>query len=91
VRQPPLRLENRIVPRTPSSLEGKLATAFAWGSFLCLFAHNFCMGEMKRANAYDEDRRRTERYACMIAICASIIAAARLAREDIGHPSPFGF
>jgi hypothetical protein len=46
------------------------------------------MGEMKRANAYEEQRRTTERFASTLAICASIIAAVRLARDDISHPSP---
>jgi hypothetical protein len=46
------------------------------------------MGEMKRANAYEEQRRMTERFASTLAICASIIAAVRLARDDISRPSP---
>jgi hypothetical protein len=47
------------------------------------------MGEMKRANAYEEERRTTERFASTLAICASIIAAVRLARdENITRPSP---
>jgi hypothetical protein len=47
------------------------------------------MGEMKRANAYEEQRRMTERFASTIAICASIIAAVRLARDDnITRSSP---
>jgi len=47
------------------------------------------MGEMKRANAYEEQRRITERFASTLAICASIIAAVRLARdENICRSSP---
>ena len=51
------------------------------------------MGEMKRANAYEEQRRAQEersrdRFASTVAICASIIAAVRLARDDISRPSP---
>jgi hypothetical protein len=47
------------------------------------------MGEMKRANAYEEQRRTTERFASTLAICASVIAAVRLARDDnISRPSP---
>jgi hypothetical protein len=47
------------------------------------------MGEMKRANAYEEQRRMTDRFASTIAICASIIAAVRLARDDnITRSSP---
>jgi hypothetical protein len=40
------------------------------------------MGEMKRANAYEEQRRMTDRFASTLVIAASIIAAVRLAREE---------
>ena len=44
---------------------------------------------MKRANAYEEERRRTDRFASTLVIAASIIAAVRLARdENISRPSP---
>ena len=46
------------------------------------------MGEMKRANAYEEQRRTTDRFASTLVIAASIIAAVRLARDDISRPSP---
>jgi hypothetical protein len=46
------------------------------------------MGEMKRANSYEEERRIKDRFASTLAICASIIAAVRLARDDISRPSP---
>jgi hypothetical protein len=46
------------------------------------------MGEMKRANAYEEHRRMTDRFASTLVIAASIIAAVRLARDDISRPSP---
>lgn len=47
------------------------------------------MGEMKRANGYEEQRRTTDRFASTIVISASIIAAVRLARdENISSPSP---
>jgi len=46
------------------------------------------MGEMKRANAYEEERRIKDRFAYTLAISASIIAAVRLARDDISRPSP---
>lgn len=46
------------------------------------------MGEMKRANAYEEKLRTTERFASTLVIAASIIAAVRLARDDISRPSP---
>jgi len=47
------------------------------------------MGEMKRANAYEEERRIKDRFASTLVIAASIIAAVRLARdENISRPSP---
>ena len=47
------------------------------------------MNEMKRANAYEEERRIKDRFASTLAISASIIAAVRLARdENISRPSP---
>jgi hypothetical protein len=45
------------------------------------------MGEMKRANAYEQDQRTRDRFASTLVIAASIIAAVRLARDDI-RPSP---
>jgi len=47
------------------------------------------MGEMRRAIARKEDeRRKQDRFASTLVIAASIIAAVRLARDDIGRPSP---
>jgi len=47
------------------------------------------MGQMNRAIAREEDdRRKQDRLASTLVIAASIIAAVRLAREDIGRPSP---
>ena len=47
------------------------------------------MGEMPRAIAReDEDRRKQDRFASTLVIAASIIAAVRLARDDISRPSP---
>ena len=47
------------------------------------------MGEMKRANAYEEERRIKDRFASTLVIAASIIAAVRLAREEnITRSSP---
>ena len=49
----------------------------------------FFMGEMKRANAREDEQRTQDRFASTIAICASIIAAVRLARDErIGTTSP---
>jgi hypothetical protein len=47
------------------------------------------VGEMRRANAREEEeRRKQDRFASTLVIAASIIAAVRLAREDISSPSP---
>ena len=47
------------------------------------------MGEMKRAIAREEQERRThDRFASTVVIGACIIAAVRLARDDISRPSP---
>jgi hypothetical protein len=47
------------------------------------------MGEMRRAiTREEEDRRKQDRFQSTLVIAASIIAAVRLARDDIGRPSP---
>ena len=47
------------------------------------------MGEMRRAiGREDEERRKQDRFASTLVIAASIIAAVRLARDDISRPSP---
>lgn len=47
------------------------------------------MGEMKRAIAREEqDRRNQDRFASTVVIAAAIIAAVRLARDDINSSSP---
>ena len=47
------------------------------------------MGEMKRAIAREEqERRNQDRFASTVVIAAAIIAAVRLARDDISSPSP---
>jgi hypothetical protein len=44
---------------------------------------------MRRATAYEEQQRqKRDRFASTITIAASIIAAVRLARDDISRPSP---
>ena len=46
------------------------------------------MGEMRRAiGREEEERRRQDRFASTLVIAASIIAAVRLARDDISRPS----
>jgi hypothetical protein len=44
------------------------------------------MGEMKRQVAWENEQ--SARYASTVAICASIIAAVRLARDDITGSNP---
>jgi hypothetical protein len=44
------------------------------------------MGEMKRQIAWEN--QQSARYASTVAICASIICAVRLARDDIDTPTP---
>ena len=44
------------------------------------------MGEMKRQITWENEQ--STRYASTVAICASIIAAVRLARDDIDGSSP---
>jgi uncharacterized membrane protein len=47
------------------------------------------MGEMKRAISYEERQGQIrDRFASTLVIAAAIIAAVRLAREDIGKASP---
>jgi len=47
------------------------------------------MGEMKRAIAHEEqDRAVQSRFASTVVIAAAIIAAVRLARDDISTNSP---
>ena len=47
------------------------------------------MGEMKRAIGWENQlRQKQDRFASTLVISASIIAAVRLARDDISRPSP---
>jgi len=47
------------------------------------------MGEMRRAIAQEQkERRTTDRYTSTLVIASAIIAAVRLARDDISTPSP---
>ena len=47
------------------------------------------MGEMRRAIAREEqERRNQDRFASTVVIAAAIIAAVRLARDNISTPSP---
>lgn len=47
-----------------------------------MFAYTAVMGEMKRATAWETEQRLKDRFGSTIAICASIIAAVRLARDQ---------
>ena len=57
-----------------------------WMTFRLFFAYAIRMGEMKRQIAWENEQ--SSRYASTVAICASIIVAVRLARDDIGGSSP---
>jgi len=46
------------------------------------------MGEMKRQIAWENEQRHRDRFASTLVIAAAIIAAVRLARDDISTPSP---
>ena len=47
------------------------------------------MGEMRRAIAREvEERKKQDRFASTLVIAASIIAAVRLAREEISERTP---
>ena len=47
------------------------------------------MGEMRRAISREEqERRNQDRFASTVVIAAAIIAAVRLARDDINSSSP---
>lgn len=57
--------------------------------FRLLFAYTGdVMGEMRRAIARENEEKQRDRFASTLVIAASIIAAVRLARDDIGTPSP---
>ncbi len=60
-----------------------------WMLFRLVFAYSICMGEMRRAIAREQDERRSQdRFLSTLVIAAAIVAAVRLAREDISTPSP---
>lgn len=47
------------------------------------------MGVMRRAIAWeDQQRQKQDRFASTVVIAASVIAAVRLAHDDISKPSP---
>jgi hypothetical protein len=58
--------------------------------FRLLFSYaELVMGEMKRAIARENQQaRERDRFTSTVTIAAAIIAAVRLARDDIGTPSP---
>lgn len=54
-----------------------------------MFAYTQGMGEMKRAIAHEQrESQKMDRFASTLVIAAAIIAAVRLAREDISKSSP---
>jgi hypothetical protein len=57
--------------------------------FRFVFAYTREMGEMKRAIAQEQrESQKLDRFASTVVIAAAIIAAVRLAREDISKSSP---
>lgn len=44
--------------------------------------------QLRRANAYEKERRLKDRFASTLVIAASIIVPVRLARDDISRPFP---
>jgi hypothetical protein len=46
------------------------------------------MGEMRRRDAYESDQIKVSRFVSTLVIASAIIVAIRLARDDIGRPSP---
>lgn len=44
------------------------------------------MGEMRRAIGREQEERTQDRFVSTVVIAASIIAAVRLARDDISQP-----
>jgi len=50
--------------------------------------YNPAMGEMKRREAFESDQIKCSRYVSTLVIASAIIVAVRLAREEIGRPSP---
>jgi uncharacterized membrane protein len=57
--------------------------------FRFYFAYTLAMGEMRRAIAHEERQGQIrDRFASTLVIAAAIIAAVRLAREDISKSSP---
>jgi len=46
------------------------------------------MGEMKRRDGFERGQNTDSRYVSTLVIASAIIVAVRLAREDLGRPSP---
>lgn len=57
--------------------------------FRLSFAYHGRMGEMKRAIAQEQrERQLQDRFASTLVIATSVIAAVRLAREEISEQNP---
>lgn len=59
-----------------------------WKILRLFFVYAGGMGEMRRAIARENEEKQRDRFASTLVIAAAIIAAVRLARDDIGSPSP---
>jgi hypothetical protein len=58
------------------------------GALVGMMRRAIAREEQERAKSMDEQKRMTDRFASTLVIAASIIAAVRLARDDISRPSP---
>lgn len=75
--------------KAPQGRHTAVSVPWPVDDFRLVFAYPVGMGEMKRAIAREQEERRTQdRFASTLVISASIIAAVRLAREDISTASP---
>ena len=64
-------------------MEGSPGEALLLFDFRLLFAYPMSMGEMRRAIVRENDEAMRDRFSSTLVIAAAIIAAVRLAREDI--------
>lgn len=89
-----------MIPPNSTVSEGSRIANRLWTSFFKIFENLWMMfaftlpiiksmGEMRRAIAREQEERWSQdRFSSTLVISASIIAAVRLAREDISTPSP---
>ena len=66
-----------------NSVPSQIKCPFSSLRLRLFFAHPIPMGEMRRTIARENDERMRDRFSSTLVIVAAIIAAVRLAREDI--------